>query len=182
MKLRFATADDVGAILDIIRPLVSNTPIVFASEPPDIAERAAQIAGTQLPYIAAEDDGGVLGYAFARPYGDAPGQRWTVEIGIALAERARGKRLGVRLYGAVLRLLEAQGYRTVIGVITMPNDASERLHAHFGFRRIGVVERAGYKLGRWHDVAWWQKLLGEADTPPREPRAIAEVAHLLAGA
>jgi len=173
IALRLATADDALALHGIMDPLVRETHVTFADAAPPVEELHARLArelGT-YPWIVATDRGRILGYAMARPWSPAPGQRWSVETGIALGPDARGQGLGSRLYTNVLAVVAAQGYVNAFALVTRPNDASERLHARLGFRRYGVIEREGYKHGRWHDVSCWQKRLRDGD--PGDVLAVA---------
>ena len=176
MKLRFARPSDAAALYAILDPLVRETHMNFAVVPPPLEDLVARIAGAELhPWIVAETDR-VVGYCFARPWSPAEGERWSVETGLALSADARGQKVGTQLYDRLLAILAAQGYRNAYAAVNLPNPASERLHERAGYRRYGVTERAGWKLGRWHDTSWWQKRLAPSDTAPgelRAPRAVA---------
>jgi len=170
--LRFARPDDAAAIHAILAPAVRTTAINFISTPQSADTVAARIAQPTHPWIVAvDDDQRLLGWAVAREWGSAEGERWNVETGVALASEARGAGLGTRLYTALLDVLVAQGFHSALAGITIPNPASERLHERLGFRRYGVIDRAGWKLGRWHDTSWWQKRLVDSDAEPGELRA-----------
>lgn len=186
IALRLVTIEDAPAIRDLLAPLVVDGHVNFATEPATVDEMRERIvaAREKWPWIAAVDSSGAfLGYAFARPVSTLPGEQWTVEVGIGLADTARGQQLGTRLYRALLALLAEQGYRTALAYIVRPNAASEALHTRHGFRRIGVVERAGWKHGRWHDASHWQRHLVDPEnaSPPHPIKAVSEVAHLLEG-
>ena len=79
------------------------------------------------------------------------------------------------LYGQLIPTLKQQGYRTLVAEIAIPNPASERLHAKFGFREVGRLERVGWKFGRWHDVAHWQCIFDDCHREPRPVRPVDEV-------
>ncbi len=178
-SLRFARPDDAAALHSILDPLVRTTPMNFASAPPSIEDLAARITTATHPWVVGLDGDRVVGYAFARTWGTAEGERWSAETGLALVPEVRRAGLGTRLYRAVLDVLVAQGFHHAFAGITLPNPGSERLHERLGFRRYGVLERAGWKLGRWHDTSWWQKRLRESDAPPEELRGPAGLERLV---
>lgn len=169
--IRPVTPDDAGALAAIYRPYVTDTVITFELDPPDAAEFARRIAAftPTHPWLVAEADGRVLGYAYGSPYRTRAAYRWVAEAGIYLAEDARGTGLGTRLYGTLCDALAERGYVAVLGVMTLPNPASEALHRRLGFRDTGTQTGIGFKHGRWHDVGFWQKDLAPRTETPREP-------------
>lgn len=172
MKLRDATPDDAAAIADIYAPFVTASAVSFETEPPDEAAMRARIdAGGELyPWLVAEEDGSVLGYAYAARFRDRPAYRFVVETSVYLRADAVGRGLGRQLYQPLLARLESQGFTQAIAAITLPNEASVRLHERLGFERAGTYRRVGWKFGAWHDVGLWQRALAVAGTPPAEPR------------
>ncbi len=162
----------------IYAPYVRDTAISFESEPPDAAAMAARIAATTAlhPWLVAEADGTVLGYCYATRHRERAAYRWGTDVSVYLAADARGRGLGRLLYTALLDLLRRQGFRTAYAGIALPNPASVRLHEAMGFQPIGVYPRVGYKLGRWHDVGWWELPLHPTDdSPPAEPIPFPEL-------
>ena len=181
MRLRAATSGDAAAIADIYAPYVTASMVSFETDPPDAeAMRARMETGGMLyPWILAEEeDGTILGYACAARFRERPAYRFTVETTIYLRSGAAGRGLGSRLYAPLIATLEAQGYTQAIAAITLPNEASVRLHERLGFAPAGIYRQVGWKLGAWHDVGLWQKALAPATTPPAEPRP-ARLAHFL---
>lgn len=174
MKLRAATPDDAAAIADIYAPFVTASAVSFETEPPDEAAMRARIeaGGALYPWLAAEEDGTILGYAYAARFRDRPAYRFAVETSVYLRAGASGRGLGRALYEPLLAMLEAQGFTQAIAAITLPNDASVRLHERLGFERAGTYRQVGWKLGEWHDVGLWQKALAAAGNPPAEPIAL----------
>ena len=114
-----------------------------------------------------EDQGRLLGYAYAHPERERKAYQWNAELSIYLDPAAVGKGTGRRLYRALLDLLALQGVRTVYGVVTSPNPASEALQKSLGFRLIGVHKNTGYKAGQWRDVLWFEKSLAPYDADPQ---------------
>lgn len=173
MRLRAATAEDAAAIADLYAPFVTASAVSFETDPPDAAAMRARIlaGGALYPWIAGEaGDGSLLGYACAARFRDRPAYRCTVETTIYLRPDAAGRGLGRRLYEPLLATLEAQGFTQAIAAITLPNEASVKLHERLGFAPAGTYRQVGWKLGAWHDVGLWQRALARAATPPPEPR------------
>ncbi len=111
------------------------------------------------PYLAAERQGRLLGYAYAGPHRTRPAYRRSVDVTAYVAEEARGEGIGKALYGELLAALAEAGYHAAFAGIALPNPASEALHKAAGFELVGTYREVGFKFGRWHDVAWWQRLI-----------------------
>jgi len=172
MKLRAATPDDAAAIARIYAPFVTGSAVSFETEPPGEAAIRARIesGGELYPWLVGEaEDGTVLGYAYAARFRDRPAYRFTVETSVYLRSGAAGRGLGRQLYEPLLAMLESQGFTQAIAAITLPNEASVRLHERLGFERAGIYRQVGWKLGAWYDVGLWQRALATAGTPPVEP-------------
>ena len=168
MIIRFARAEDAQALLDIYAQYI-HTPITFEYELPSAAEFARRISSTLAdgyPYLVCQDGNEVLGYAYAHRLGERAAYQWNAELSIYLSSRAAGRGLGTALYLTLMDLLRLQGVKTVCGIVTRPNPASEGLHRALGFRLTGVREKAGYKNGTWHDVMWLEKPLGTYGPQP----------------
>jgi phosphinothricin acetyltransferase len=178
VKVRAATADDAAAIAAIYAPYVTGTVISFETEAPDAAEIARRMAGDAgtYPWLAAcDDDGALLGYAYATAFRLRPAYRFSVETTVYVAGHAHGRGIGRALYAALLPVLEAQGYVQAIAAITLPNPASVALHERFGFRRIGAYQEVGFKHGGWHSVGLWQRALAPLGDTPAEPKPLAQL-------
>ncbi|MDB5096242.1 MAG: GCN5-related N-acetyltransferase [Cyanobacteria bacterium RYN_339] len=167
-QLRMARPADAAAIAEIYAPICRDTVISFEAEPPDATEIARRMEAVlaRLPWLVCTRGGAVLGYAYARPYNERAAYQWTLEASIYLAEAARGQGLAGGLYTALFDLVRTQGYCSVIAGITLPNEASVRLHERFGFEPVGRIPAAGYKHGGWHDVGYWRRALRPAGPPP----------------
>jgi L-amino acid N-acyltransferase YncA len=172
MRVRDATKHDAGACAAVYAPYVTDTVVTFESEPPSAADMAERIAAAQRTHawLVLEDDGRVVGYAYGGPYRSREAWRWSCETSVYLETGRRRGGGGRALYTALLDRLAARGYRTAIGVMTLPNDASEGLHRAMGFAAVGVHPRIGWKFGAWHDVAFAQRALGPEDAAPTELR------------
>ena len=169
MSIRPAREDDFVAIAAITNPYIVATAIHFGYDPVTAEELAGAWRTGGYPWLVLDDDdGGVIGYAKAGVWRERAAYRWTAETGIYLAPAAHGKGLGTALYSALLDELARRGFRSVVTGITLPNEASVRLHRRLGFVDAGVVREAGFKLGAWHDVSFRQKRLSSlpAGSPP----------------
>ena len=178
MKIRRATADDAAAIASIYAPYVTGTIVSFETEPPDAAETARRIAelGDGHPWlVACEEDGNVRGYAYACPFRTRPAYRFTVETTVYLADGAQRRGIGSLLYRCLLPVLERQGFAQAIAAITLPNEASVRLHEGLGFHQAGTYERVGFKFREWRSVGLWQRALCPLSTRPEEPKPVSAV-------
>ena len=174
--LRLATADDAAQIAGIYAPLVTDTAITFEVEAPSAGEMRQRIIGTSMrfPYLVADAAGTVLGFAYAGRHRRRAAYAWSSDVSVYVAARTRRSGVGRGLYTALLDLLTAQGYASAFAGIALPNDASIGLHQATGFEPIGVYRSVGYKLDTWWDVAWWQRRLPVAQTPP-PPVALVEI-------
>ena len=139
-------------------------------------ENVARIEATLqgLPWLVSLDDaGGVSGYAYAGRHRERAAYQWSVETTVYVGEGSRGKGVGRALYSALFEELVRLGYYQAFAGITLPNAASVALHEGLGFAPIGIYRQVGHKLGRWHDVGWWQRPLQEPVAAPLPPRRFA---------
>ncbi|MEF8808114.1 GNAT family N-acetyltransferase [Natronomonas sp.] len=172
MNCRLATRSDAEAIAAIYRPYVEETAITFEETPPDADEIAARITDTveTYPWFVAERKGAVVGYAYAGKLRKRAAYRWVVELSVYVDRERRGEGIGSALYDALLATLERQGFRSAYGVVTLPNPGSVAFHEAWGFEQAALLPEAGYKLGEWHDVAWYERGLGDGrPDDPAEP-------------
>jgi phosphinothricin acetyltransferase len=174
MIVRAATADDAEALAAIYGHHVLHGFGTFEEEPPSPAEmdrRRAAIAERGLPYLVAEADGRVLGFAYAGPFRPRAAYRYCVEDSVYIAPDAVGRGVGRTVLSAVLARCEAMGLRQVVAVIgDSGNAASIGLHRSLGFTDAGVGRSFGFKHGRWVDIVWMQKALNGGDeTGPDAP-------------
>lgn len=176
LKIRTAAVADAVAIQGIYAPIVSTTAISFEETPPSAKEIAQRIATTlqTYPYLVAEEDGEIKGYAYASQHRARPAYRWAVDVTVYIAESARRQGVGRELYETLLPILEKQGFRAAYAGIAQPNARSVGLHESLGFVHIGTYPEVGFKLGKWHDVGYWRLSLCQA-TPPLEPIIFPEL-------
>lgn len=171
ITLRDATAADAKAIQEIYATHVLTGLASFEEIPPDVEEmarRMTEITARGLPYLVAEIDGRIGGYAYASPFRNRSAYRYTVEDSVYIADDALRLGLGRALLSAVIERCTAAGYRQMIAVIgDTANEGSIGLHAHLGFEAIGSMPAVGFKFGRWVDSVRMQRALGDgARTPP----------------
>ncbi len=162
IRIRLASPADAAAIAMVYRPYVEQTPISFELHAPTAEEMAARVARVmeRSPWLVAEVDGAVRGYAYAGHFRERAAYDWTAESTVYVESGLRGKGIGRALMNALIRVLVLQGYRSVIAGITLPNDASVGLHQALGFRRIGQFDKVGWKADAWHGVDFYMLELG----------------------
>jgi phosphinothricin acetyltransferase len=170
--VRDATDDDAGPCAAIYAPYVAETTVSFEDEPPSAEEMGRRIAVARRAHawLVLEEDGEVVGFAYAVPLKERAAYRWSCEVSVYLARGRGGAGRGRALYEALFARLAERGYRQAIAGMTLPNEPSARLHRALGFEPIGVQRRIGWKHGAWRDVAWVQRSLSDDDGPPVEPR------------
>lgn len=178
--VRDATVDDAAACARIYEPYVRDTVVSFELEPPTAAEVAARIAAAlaRHAWLVLEDDGRVVGYAYGSAFNARAAYDWTTSVSVYTEPGRHRTGAGRALYSALLDRLAARGYRTALAGIALPNDASVGLHTAMGFELVGTYRRVGWKLGRWNDVARYQRPLGDPtdDPPPERPGGTVDTA------
>lgn len=172
--LRDCTATDIPAITRIYGHAVRHGSASFEIDPPDdseMARRRQALLDAGYPYLVAERQGQVLGYAYASAYRARPAYGATVENSVYVDEAAQGQGVGRLLMQALITRCAAGGWRQMVAVIgDSANTGSRRLHEATGFRLVGVLQSIGFKHGRWLDTVLMQRELGPGDTQPRGAR------------
>ena len=170
MIIRTATANDAEAILNIYAYYVENTAITFEYDVPTIEEFIQRIENTlkKYPYLVAEKDGEILGYAYAGVFKDRAAYDWSAETTIYLKQDAVKCGIGRMLYEALEKEMKKRGFLNLYACIGYPIDDDEYLtknsaefHAHLGFETVGEFHKCGYKFGRWYNMIWMEKIIGE---------------------
>ena len=161
LTIRPVTLADSEAIRDIYAPYVENTAITFEYEVPSVQEFQDRITQTTQthPYFVVEEEGQVLGYAYASSYYNRAAYDWTCELSIYLHEDARGKGIGSQLYEALEEALTKRGFLRFLACIALPNEASIAMHQKRGYTQVAHFPKVGYKFDQWHDIVWMQKTL-----------------------
>jgi phosphinothricin acetyltransferase len=163
-----ADRSDAREVLDIYGPIVAATAISFEEEVPTQREMERRISEALAfaPWLVCADGDRVAGYAYASRHRERAAYRWSVDVSVYVRDRCRRGGVGRALYTSLLALLRLQGFYAAHAGITLPNEASVRLHESLGFRPVGVYARVGFKRGAWHDVGWWQLPLRERSGEP----------------
>lgn len=169
--IRPASAADVPAILDIYGPYILTTAYTFEYEVPTLTQfrQRFEAVTAQFPWLVWEEDGRILGYAYADRAFTRAAYQWTADLSVYLRPEARGRGIGKALYRAVEELLRQQGYFAVYGIVTADNEGSCAFHEAMGYRRAALLPDCGWKLGQWHGVVWFEKRLrtGVPERPPQ---------------
>jgi phosphinothricin acetyltransferase len=160
--IRPAVEADAAALARIYDPYVRATTVTFEAEPVAPEEMASRLRGVLsggLPWLVAEQDGQVVGYAYASPWKSRAAYRFAVEVTVYLAPGFTRRGWGRRLYEELFARLRERGVHGVVGGIALPNDASVALHERLGMVKVAHFREIGFKLGRWIDVGYWQRIL-----------------------
>jgi L-amino acid N-acyltransferase YncA len=177
-RIRVAGEQDAQAIADVYAPAVSTRATSFELTPPDATEMRRRISTLlrQYPWLVCESSDRVVGYVYATAHRERAAYRWSVDVAAYVKEEAQRRGIARALYTALFEILALQGYRNAYAGITLPNPASVAMHEAMGFERVGVYHRVGYKMNKWHDVAWFERPLAEHVLEPPEPIAFSVVA------
>lgn len=182
--IRIAGPEDAAALLAVYAPYVAETAVTFEYEVPSLETFTRRIIRTleRYPYLAAERDGELLGYAYAGPFKERAAYDWAVETTVYIRRDGRRQGVGRALYGALERCLAAQGILNLNACIACPEREDEYLtrssvefHRRLGYRPVGEFRQCGYKFGRWYNMVWMEKHIGphRPDQPP--VRAFPEI-------
>ena len=175
MLIRSVRESDAQALLSIYAPYVTGTAVTFEWETPTEEEFRRRIKGIseRYPYLVLENQGRIQGYAYASSFKGRAAYDWAVETTIYLSPSSRGKGYGKALYEALEKELARRHFLNAYACISFLEDAdpyltqaSPRFHAKMGYTRCGTFHRCGYKFGRWYDMIWMEKSLGEHDKNP----------------
>lgn len=169
MKIRVAKVEDATRLVEIYRPYVEDTAVTFEYEVPTVEVFSQRIAATlaKYPYIVLENEQGrIVGYAYAGTYKGRTAYDWSVEVTVYLDQENHGHGYGKLLYTALEVYLSKQHVYQLTACITAGNGVSEKFHEKLGYRKVAHFAQIGYKFGRWYDVCWMQKTLGDLPSQP----------------
>ena len=175
VRIRVATKADAPALLNIYAPYVEQTAITFEYEVPSVEEFAGRIEHIleKYPYLVAEAEGEIVGYAYAGTFKDRAAYDWSVETTIYVNREKKRMGIGGKLYAALEESLRAQHILNLNACIGYPRKEdeyltkdSEKFHQKLGYRLVGTFYDSGYKFGRWYDMIWMEKMLGEHTASP----------------
>ena len=157
--IREATGQDAGEIANIYNYYIHNTVITFEESevsPRDIVSRIEKVNHVGLPWLVAESEGKLIGYAYATRWNERSAYKHSVETAIYLSHTLLAKGWGTRLYEVLFARLRQMPVHVIIGGMTLPNPASKALHEKFGMKKVAHFERVGFKFDKWLDVGYWQ--------------------------
>ena len=184
MEIRFAKVEDAETLLAIYAPYVEHTAITFEYEIPSIEEFQQRILSVQqkYPYLVAEMDEQIVGYAYASSFKSRAAYDWAVETSIYVKEDMRGCGVGKALYQVLESLLKQMGITNVNACISYPevedeylNRDSVKFHEHLGYQMVGMFHKCGYKFHRWYHMVWMEKMIGEHVSHQAPVRSIKEI-------
>jgi phosphinothricin acetyltransferase len=162
VKIRAAESSDSDTLAEIYNHYVLGTVVTFEENPisgAEMEQRIGAVRSSTLPWLVAEKDGRVVGYAYASPWRTRSAYRFSVEVTVYLAEDCARCGIGSMLYGELLSILHGLGAHAVMGGIALPNDASVALHQKFGFKKVAHFQEVGFKFNQWIDVGYWERVL-----------------------
>jgi len=167
--IRFATINDAEDILKIYASYF-DTSITFEYEVPSLEsfkQRMSTIM-SEYPYLVYVVENQIVGYAYANKHKERAAYHWNAELSVYVDRKHFGVHIGKNLCLSLLEILKYQNIQNVYAVITSPNERSENLHKSLGFEFLFIYKKTGYKLGKWHDVAWYEKSLNKHEDLPAE--------------
>ena len=172
INVRRATEEDLPGILEIYNDAVVTTTATYDYEPRSLEHRRQWFVERERDdyavFVAVDEEQRVVGWSALNPYHARMGYRFTAENSVYVAASRRGQGIGRKLLGPLVAAAEKRGLRAIIAAIDADNEASIRLHASFGFEKVGYFRQVGYKFDRWLDVIYMEVLL------PRENQKITE--------
>ena len=180
--LRLATPADAAELLKIYAPFVASedrnlSDVSFEYEVPGVEEFAGRIRdiSAAYPYLVCEQEGRLLGYAYAHPYIQRAAYQWGAEVTIYLAPEGQGRGLGRVLYTALEKLLRKQGVVVLYACVTASNEHSVKMHEALGYKIIGRFDNTGFKHGHWLDMVWLEKRIAELPVMPQPLKSIGDL-------
>ena len=165
--IRIATCDDIPAILEIYAPYVEHSTATFEYDVPckkEFTQRFLKYTA-QFPWLLWEENGNILGYAYASAPYERAAYSWCAEPSVYLRPEAKGRGIGRKLYEALEAILRKQGYRKLLALVTSENQASVAFHEKMGYRVCGCFSDCGFKFNRWLSLIWMEKDLKFVENP-----------------
>lgn len=180
--LRLATPADAAELVKIYAPFVESedrslSDVSFEYEVPSVEEFAGRIRdiSAAYPYLVCEQEGRLIGYAYAHPYIQRAAYQWGAEVTIYLAPEGQGQGLGRVLYTALEKLLCKQGVVVLYACVTESNEHSVKMHEAMGYKIIGTFKNTGFKHGHWLDMVWLEKRIAELPAAPQPIKTIGDL-------
>jgi len=181
LHIRLIEEDDIESVLGIYRPYIEETAITFETEVPTLEEFKKRVHRIleSYPFLVYEQNGEILGYAYANRYRERKAYDYVVESSVYLIKEVQGQGIGKQLYLALIDVLKKQGFQDIMACFTIPNESSVRLHEKLGFQYVGTQEKMGYKLGAWHSVGWMQLMIGQHEDEPSKITWFCEFLNMM---
>jgi L-amino acid N-acyltransferase YncA len=182
--IRVAQESDAERMLNIYAPIVRETAISFELAPPTVDEFRQRIRSVldSHNWLVMEDEHAILGYAYAGKFRPREAYQWAAEVTVYVDSPHQKRGIAQALYTSLFAGLRLQGFCNVIAAIALPNLPSVRLHEKLDFKPMGILHSVGYKMGRWHDVGWWQLQLQDNQPNPDPPQPISALENSAAWA
>lgn len=160
MNIRQVKLEDAAQVAEIYNYYIQNTHHTFETEPLSADEMERRIAETMehYPFLVAEEDGAILGYAYATRFRMREAYEFSVESSIYVKNDAKQRKIGTQLYVQLFDELAETNVHAIVAGIALPNDASISFHERLGFEKVAHFKEIGYKLGRWIDVGYWEMI------------------------
>ena len=180
ITIRKVQLQDAARILEIYAWYVEHTAISFEYDVPSLEEFTARIEKTLLryPYLVIEEEGKILGYAYAGPFKTRAAYDWDCEMSIYIDRHEHGRGLGRKIYCSLEEELGRMGIQNLYACIGFPEEEDEyltrdsvRFHERMGYVITGTYHKCGYKFGRWYDMVWMEKIIGKHEEEPRRVAA-----------
>ncbi len=171
ITIRDARLEDSKALLAIYKPYVEKTAITYEYEVPTEEEFRSRVANTlqKYPYLVAVDENDeIIGYTYASAFKGRKAYDWSVETSIYVMEGRHGEGLGKQLYQKLEDALKEMGIRNLCACIAYPNPESERFHEKLGYETVAHFHKSGFKHGKWYDMIWMEKFVGEHIEEPQD--------------
>lgn len=162
VRLRAANLTDAVSIAAIYNHYVQNSTVTFEEVPVDAEEMARRIGDVHsrgLPWHLAVQNDAPVGYAYATPWRSRSAYRSSVEVTVYVAQGHIGRGIGTRLCATLLDSIRESGFHTALAGIALPNPQSVALHERLGFEKVALFKQVGFKMNRWLDVGYWQRIL-----------------------
>lgn len=189
VQIRVARLTDAPELVNIYAPYVKKTVISFEYEVPTVDEFRDRMANTlkKYPYIVAERQQQIVGYAYVGPFKGRQAYDWSVETSIYVATDERHHGVGKKLYEALENICRTMGILNMNACIGYPEKEDQYLtknsaefHAHLGYRMVGEFHQCGYKFGRWYDMVWMEKIIGQHVDHPQSVKNFNDVRQEIA--
>lgn len=168
VDIEIAKPEDAKRILEIYKPYVLNTAITFEYEVPSIKEFRQRIINTlkKYPYLIAKINNQIVGYAYTSSFKNRAAYNWSVETSVYVDVDHRNIGIGKVLYQELENISKMQNILNMNACIAIPNEGSVLFHQHMGYVQVAYFHQCGYKLDKWYDMIWMEKMLGEHKKSP----------------